>query len=104
MTVSLTAVATRSSRSAHRCPLLGIHRAFATGLSGTPMPSYGDSLESQEIWALVYYLDSLVPLEHRLSLMLALGEESRGWMALRMGRMMGHGGMMHRMRSMPMMR
>jgi len=68
------------------------------------MPSYGDSLESQEIWALVYYLDSLVPAEHRLSPRLALGEESRGWMAVRMGRMMGPGGMMHGMGSMPMMR
>jgi mono/diheme cytochrome c family protein len=82
----------------------GIYLTITTGLSGTPMPSYGDSLESQEIWALVYYLDSLVPPEHRLSPRLALGEESRGWMAVRMGRMMGPGGMMHGMGSMPMMR
>jgi hypothetical protein len=74
----------------------GIYLTITTGLAGTPMPSYGDSLESQEIWALVYYLDSLVPPEHRLSPMRSLGEEPRGWMALRMGRMMGRG-MMHRM-------
>jgi cytochrome c oxidase cbb3-type subunit 2 len=73
----------------------GIYLTIATGLAGTPMPSYGDSLESQEIWALVSYLESLVPPEHRLSPMRPLGEEPRGWMALRMGRM--GGGMMHRM-------
>jgi hypothetical protein len=64
--------------------------------------SYGDSLESQEIWALVYYLHSLVPPERQLSPGLTLGEESRGWMAVRMGRI-GPGGMMHRIGSMPMM-
>ena len=79
-----------------------IYLTIATGLAGTPMPSYGDALESQEIWGLVYYLDSLVPPERRLSPVRALGEEPRGWMALRMGRMMDHG-MMHRMPSMPMM-
>jgi cytochrome c oxidase cbb3-type subunit 2 len=85
---------------------------IATGLAGTPMPSYGDALESQEIWALAYYLDSLVPPEHRLSPLGALGEEPRGWMAVRMGRMMGGPmgpgmmgpGMMHPMPVMPMMR
>lgn len=81
-----------------------LYLTIATGLSGTPMPSYGDSLDGQEIWALVYYLDSLVPPEHGLSPMLSLGEEPRGWMALRMGRMMGPGGMMRGMRSRPMMR
>jgi cytochrome c oxidase cbb3-type subunit 2 len=75
---------------------------IATGLAGTPMPSYGDALEGQEIRALVHYLDSLVPPERWLSPGNPLGEEARGWMALRMGRMMGPG--MHRMRSMPMMR
>jgi cytochrome c oxidase cbb3-type subunit 2 len=78
----------------------GIYLTIATGLAGTPMPSYGDALESRELWSLVYYLDSLVPPERRLSPMRHLGEEPRGWMALRMGMMMGHGmmgpGMMHR--------
>lgn len=76
---------------------------IATGLTGTPMPSYGDALSTEQIWSLVYYLDSLVPPERWLSPARALGEEPQGWMALRMGRMMGPG-MMHRMRSMPMMR
>ncbi len=84
----------------------GIYLTIATGLLGTPMPSYGDSLESREIWALVYYLESLVPAEHRLSALRPLGEERVGWMVVRMhGMMMGPGmmgpGMMRRM---PMMR
>jgi hypothetical protein len=72
-----------------------IYLTIATGLSGTPMPSYGDSLDGDQIWALVHYLDSLAPPERRLSPNRALGEEPRGWMALRMGWMMG-GGMMRR--------
>ncbi len=64
---------------------------IATGLSGTPMPSYGDSLDGQEIWSLVYYLESLVPNERRLSAMRILGEEQAGWMAVRMHGMMGPG-------------
>ncbi len=63
-----------------------IYLTIATGLTGTPMPSYGDALESQDIWALVYYLDSLVPPEHRASPMLSLGEESIGWLVIRWGR------------------
>ena len=88
--------------------LEGIYLSIATGLSGTPMPSYGDSLDGQEIWALVYYLESLVPLDHRLSPMRYLGDEQQGWMVLRMHGMMGPGhpmgqGMMRRMPRMPMM-
>jgi hypothetical protein len=75
--------------------LESVYLTIATGLSGTPMPSYGDSLDGREVWALVYYLESLVPAERRLSSNWSLGEEPRGWMALRMGRMMG-GGMMGR--------
>ena len=77
----------------------GIYLTISTGLSGTPMPSYGDSLGSQQIWALVYYLESLVPVEHRLSPLRYLGEEQQGWMVVRMQGMMGHG----MMRRMPMM-
>ena len=80
-----------------------IYLTIATGLSGTPMPSYGDSLDSQEIWALVSYLESLVPIEHRLSPLRYLGEEQQGWMVVRMHGMMGPG-MMRRMPQMPMMR
>ncbi len=64
---------------------------ITTGLSGSPMPSYADSLDSHEIWALVYYLESLVPNERRLSIMRILGEEQAGWMAVRMHGMMGPG-------------
>lgn len=66
---------------------------IVTGLSGTPMPSYASALKGQQGWALVYYLESLVPPDHRLSPDQLLGEEQRGWMVVRMGGMMG-GGMM----------
>lgn len=75
---------------------------LSTGLSGTPMPSYATSLDSQQTWALVYYLESLVPADHQLSPARLFGEEQRGWMVVRMGAMMGGGmmgsGMMHRFR------
>lgn len=36
-----------------------VYRTFVTGLSGTPMPAYGDSLPNEEDrWALVYYVKS----------------------------------------------
>ena len=75
---------------------------LVSGLSGTPMPSYADSLSSRELWALVYYLESLVPRDHRLDPNRVIGEEQQGWMAVRMGGMMGGGmmgpGMMYRSR------
>ncbi len=75
---------------------------LVSGLSGTPMPSYADSLSSRELWALVYYLESLVPRDHHLDPNQVLGEEQQGWMAVRMGGMMGGGmmgpGMMQRSR------
>lgn len=36
-----------------------IYRTFMTGLDGTPMPSYGDSLSEEEAWQLVHYVQSL---------------------------------------------
>ncbi len=36
-----------------------VYRTLVTGLSGTPMPSYGDSLEPDQTWDLVYYVLSL---------------------------------------------
>lgn len=36
-----------------------IFRAFSTGLNGTPMPSFGDSIEESARWDLVNYIDSL---------------------------------------------
>ena len=35
-------------------------KSVAVGLDGTPMPSYSDSLEPAEIWAVVLFLESLV--------------------------------------------
>ena len=79
-----------------------LYLTIATGLSGTPMPYLGGALESGQIWALVYYLESLVPSERQLFPGQPLGEESRGWMAVRTGRMMG--GMGHGMMGHGMMR
>jgi mono/diheme cytochrome c family protein len=36
-----------------------LYRVFMTGLSGTPMPSFADSLSPQDAWNLVHYLRSL---------------------------------------------
>lgn len=36
-----------------------IYRALAVGLDGTPMPSYKDALEEEDIWALAVYVTRL---------------------------------------------
>jgi len=36
-----------------------IYRTFTTGMAGTPMPSYADSLAEDQRWALAYYVQSL---------------------------------------------
>lgn len=36
-----------------------IYRTFATGMAGTPMPSYEDSLDEEQRWAVAYYVQSL---------------------------------------------
>src|SRR5437660_114705 len=36
-----------------------VYRTLVTGLAGTPMPSYGDSLEPDQLWDLVHYVLSL---------------------------------------------
>lgn len=71
--------------------LADLYLSIATGLNGTPMPAYADALDEQETWALVYYLESLVPAAHKRSAHELLGEEQRGWMILRM-----HGGTVSR--------
>ena len=38
-----------------------IYRTFTTGLNGTPMPSFAESLSDAERWQLVDYIDSLDP-------------------------------------------
>jgi cytochrome c oxidase cbb3-type subunit I/II len=45
-----------------------IFRTFSTGLSGTPMPSFQDSLSEQDRWALAYYVVSLSAYKDPLSL------------------------------------
>jgi mono/diheme cytochrome c family protein len=37
-----------------------LYRTFMTGVYGTPMPSFGDSLQPSEAWDLVHYLQTLV--------------------------------------------
>lgn len=69
-----------------------IYLTIATGMSGTPMPAFAESLQSQQIWALVYYLESLVPGDRRLPPGRLLGEEQQGRRALHMGGMMGRQG------------
>ena len=39
-----------------------IYRVFITGLNGTPMPSFVDSISEPEAWDLVHYIQSLSPL------------------------------------------
>jgi mono/diheme cytochrome c family protein len=36
-----------------------IYRVFITGMNGTPMPSYADSVGPEEAWDLVHYIQSL---------------------------------------------
>lgn len=36
-----------------------VYRTLLTGLDGTPMPSYADSVEPEQMWDLVYYVLSL---------------------------------------------
>lgn len=38
-----------------------LYRTIATGMDGTPMPSYADALPPEELWALVAYLWGLPP-------------------------------------------
>jgi cytochrome c oxidase cbb3-type subunit 2 len=66
-----------------------LYRVLVTGLDGTPMPSYREALAPGEVWALVYYLESLVTKVFPADV--AIGDEGMGRMALRMHR--GGGGM-----------
>lgn len=78
-----------------------IYLTIATGLGGTPMSSFAKTLEPEEIWALVAYLESIVDPEHwAVDLDKPLNrEESMGQMVIRM-----HGGMGGMMEKMPMMK
>ena len=44
-----------------------IYRTISTGLSGTPMPSYSESFDEEERWALAYYVMSLSAFRDPLS-------------------------------------
>jgi cytochrome c oxidase cbb3-type subunit 2 len=43
-----------------------IYKALSTGLDGTPMPSYGDSLNAEQRWDLVHYVMSFGPADSYL--------------------------------------
>jgi cytochrome c oxidase cbb3-type subunit 2 len=73
-----------------------LYKTIATGLDGTPMPSFGDSLMPDDIWALVAYLRSLPPASAWANLDAPVGEERAGIMVERMHGTLG-GGMMRRM-------
>jgi mono/diheme cytochrome c family protein len=38
-----------------------LYRVFMTGLNGTPMPSFVDTIKPDEAWDLVHYIESLSP-------------------------------------------
>jgi cytochrome c oxidase cbb3-type subunit 2 len=38
-----------------------LYRVFMTGLNGTPMPSFADTIKPEEAWDLVHYMQSLAP-------------------------------------------
>jgi cytochrome c oxidase cbb3-type subunit 2 len=38
-----------------------IYRVFMTGLSGTPMPAFADSMDPSDAWDLVHFIQSLSP-------------------------------------------
>jgi len=78
-----------------------LYRTLSTGLDGTPMPSYADSLEPRQIWALAYYILSIAQDEPRgrgmMGMMNLVGEERLGMMIdmpAAMAGMMGEKGMM----------
>ena len=87
--------------------LRDLYRTLATGLDGTPMPSVGEALSPDELWALVYYVDALAPARAHTERETLVGEEARGLMVERMhGRMGGMRGRRpmteHMMRRRPM--
>ena len=42
-----------------------LYKIFMTGLDGTPMPSFADSVKPDEAWELVFYLRTLQPMNSR---------------------------------------
>lgn len=77
-----------------------LYRSIATGLDGTPMPSYESVLSRKEQWALVGYIFSIATRERPRGMMGLVGEEVQGMMIdmpAAMGGMMRGRGMMHNM-------
>lgn len=73
------------------------YRTLSTGLDGTPMPSYTDSLTPDERWNLVFYVLSIAIHERPRRMMGLVGEETQGMMIdmrAAMAGMMGGRGMM----------
>ena len=56
-----TRTALRSVRPDHR--LNDLYRVIASGVGGTAMPTWRDSLPEEELWALVHFVDSVIALE-----------------------------------------
>jgi mono/diheme cytochrome c family protein len=76
-----------------------LYRTIATGLDGTPMPSYQGVLSPEEQWALVGYIFSIATRERPRGMMGFVGEETQGMtidMPAAMGGMMRGRGMMGR--------
>ena len=76
-----------------------LFRTISTGLNGTPMPSYADSLTVRERWALVSYVLSIATRDRPRGMMGLVGEEVQGMridMRAAMAGMMKGGGMMGR--------
>lgn len=63
-----------------------LYRTIATGLDGTPMPSYADALTPEDIWAVVAYLYALPPETEWGNLGTLVGEEIIGFRVERMHR------------------
>lgn len=55
-----------------------LYRTIATGLDGTPMPSYASALSPEEQWALVGYIFSIATRERPRGMMGLVGEEIQG--------------------------
>jgi len=76
-----------------------LYRTVSTGLNGTPMPSYADSLTARERWAVVSYVLSIATRDRPRGMMGLIEEEVEGMridMRAAMAGMMGGRGMMGR--------
>ena len=63
-----------------------IYRTFTTGLNGTPMPSYADSITPEDRWRLVDYIYSLSTRDESQYSIIILAEPIEGDIDLSMGK------------------